>query len=649
MDSDFLDKINTFGGVSNQYNYTLDIASIVLYLMMIIVYLKRPHIKDRLHRIYIYLFTFSTLTPFFDILSSISVTNRMHPAFVITFTKFYYIGIQGITFVLLIYVLYQLDQYHKISFLKKILLCVPLGFMLLIILSNDFTDFMFSYTREDGYARGNLQFLSYLTALFYFGWTIIFITINRKAYDKYFVLNMWNISFINVGSIILQFIFPNTLIISFGFAISMVLLNLTSHTHNTSIDAHTGMMDRDSLFDIGTKMIYAKAPFTIIMIKLIDYDTLATIYGESYIKNLIRNISIKLRSFVNVGEAFKLTKNAFVLIIRNDDTVENIVTGIEQSFRDYWSIAEQQVHVSYLMTTVKYPDKMHNKDDLVSVISHFETIESNQNGLVPAEELHFRDLVFESKMEKAIRRGLENHYFTVYYQPMWRASDGKFLTAEALIRLEDPEMGFIPPDNFISVAEHCGYIVPIGNYILDQVCDFIEHHDMEKLGLEYIEVNLSVIQCMQKDFIDTVEQIIQKHGISKKYLCFEITETGSTYSNEVFLSNLKKLVGNGHELALDDFGTGYSNLQRMVTTDFKIVKFDKTITQRTCASDLLKDAFTKMIALFHSLSLRVVAEGVETQEQYDFLCGAGIDYIQGFYFSKPVPEEDFVVYLEDHN
>jgi len=635
--------------VTTNYNITLDIAAIILYALMIIIYLKRPHINDTLHKIYISLFTFTTLTPIFDILSSICIAHRAHTALVLIFTSFYYIGIQGITFCFLIYVLYQLDQYQKISHIKRHILIGPLLIMLVIILTNDMTGFVFSYNRQDGYTRGSLQFISYLVALFYFTWGICFIAKHRNAYDKRFVLNIWNISIINVISIILQFIFPNTLIISFGFAISMILLNLTSHTQNAAIDTRTGMMSRDSLFDIGTKMIYTKAPFTLVMVKLVDYDTLAAIYGEAYTNLLTTNISTKFCSFVKIGEAFKVTKNTFIFIVRDSTKEEQLYSDINSAFNESWNIAEQQVRVSYLMTSIKYPEKITSKDELVSVISHFEVIENGRTGFVPSDELHFRDIVYESKIEKAILRGIKDNNFSVYYQPMCQATNKKFLTAEALIRLNDPEMGFIPPDVFIPVAEHCGHILSIGNYVLDKVCEFIATHDMEKLGLEYIEVNLSVIQCMQNDFIQTIESIIEKHGIEKKYLCFEITETGSTYSNEVFLSNLKNLVTNGHELALDDFGTGYSNLQRMVTTDFNIIKFDKTMTQQTCSSEVLKTAFVKMIALFHSLSLRVVAEGVETQEQYDFLCNAGIDYIQGYYFSKPIPTNDFVEYLEKNN
>lgn len=222
------------------------------------------------------------------------------------------------------------------------------------------------------------------------------------------------------------------------------------------------------------------------------------------------------------------------------------------------------------------------------------------------------------------------------------------MTAEALVRLKDPKLGEISPTEFIPIAERSGLMITLGNYILEEVCKFISTHNMEELGLKYIEVNLSVVQCMQRDFMEIIHSTINKYKIDKKYICFEITETASNYAPEVFSTNLSMLVDDGHELALDDFGTGYGNLQRMVTTNFAIVKIDKEMIQQTCNSTQLKNAFAKMVSLFHSMNLRIVAEGVETEEQYNFLSKTGVDYIQGFYFSHAIPKDQFIQFLMDN-
>lgn len=188
-------------------------------------------------------------------------------------------------------------------------------------------------------------------------------------------------------------------------------------------------------------------------------------------------------------------------------------------------------------------------------------------------------------------------------------------------------------------------IIEIGSYVLESVCTFIENNDMEQLGLEYIEVNLSVIQCLQRDFISYVLYTMKKHHIAAKYICFEITETAANCSPKTFTQHLERLHQSGFELALDDFGTGYGNLQRLMTSPFSVVKMDKDTTEKSCSDEKLKVAMQAMFDILHRLGKVVVAEGVETKEQYEILCKAGCDYIQGYYFSKPIPEEELKGFL----
>lgn len=142
--------------------------------------------------------------------------------------------------------------------------------------------------------------------------------------------------------------------------------------------------------------------------------------------------------------------------------------------------------------------------------------------------------------------------------------------------------------------------------------------------------------------------ITSAHGVKSDLLSFEITETASNCAPVLFTENLNALRERGYRLALDDFGTGYANLQRLITSDFDIIKFDKEMTQRTCDDEKLHGLFEKMQNMFHSMDAKVVAEGVETEEQYLFFKEIGCDYIQGYYFSKALPESEFIEFMRTH-
>ncbi|MCF0130395.1 MAG: EAL domain-containing protein, partial [Pseudobutyrivibrio sp.] len=197
-------------------------------------------------------------------------------------------------------------------------------------------------------------------------------------------------------------------------------------------------------------------------------------------------------------------------------------------------------------------------------------------------------------------------------------------------------------------AEANGSIITIGNIVLEKVCEFISRDDWDELGLHSIEMNLSAAQILQRNFIKVVKNITEKYNIDKSQLNFEITETASNNAPAVFTENLSLLREEGYHLILDDFGSGYSNLQRLVTSEFDMIKFDKEMTQRTCDDYKLHDFFERMQNIFHSMGAKVVAEGVETKEQFEYLRSIGCDYIQGYYFSKAVPSDEFVAFIKSH-
>ena len=182
-----------------------------------------------------------------------------------------------------------------------------------------------------------------------------------------------------------------------------------------------------------------------------------------------------------------------------------------------------------------------------------------------ASELYDRNqLTIQNNIDSIIDRALENGSFQVYYQPIYSVKEGKFVSAEALIRLKDPQHGFISPETLIVAAEKSGAIHKIGEVVFEKVCQFIASKEFEQLGLDYIEINLSVSQIMNGDLPETLLSIMNEYKISPDKINLEITETAAAYAQRVMTENLEKLTLAGISFSLDDYGTGYSNMQRVI-------------------------------------------------------------------------------------
>ena len=202
----------------------------------------------------------------------------------------------------------------------------------------------------------------------------------------------------------------------------------------------------------------------------------------------------------------------------------------------------------------------------------------------------------------------------------------------------------VSPAVFIPAAERSGVIIPLGEMIIESVFRFLSKHDIEALGLDFIEINLSVAQCMDRELSNSVFRLQEKYGIDPRHIHFEITETTFDHISSVSRENLEKLSGAGYGFALDDYGTGYSNIQRLSRIEFNIIKIDKTLVDGldTENGNLI---MRNTVQMMHDMKKHVVIEGVETEKALETLAGMSSDFIQGYYYSKPLPEQEFMQFL----
>lgn len=629
------------------YNYDFDLCAIVLHLIVILTYLRSKHLNNAKSHIFIALLLFSFLTPVTDIISGYAIEHQLAGWFVQFITLAYYLTEQGATFCFFMYVCVQLEMRKLIPALRKTLMATPIFWSTAAIITNPIHGLLFSY--ENGvYTSGPFRVITYVIPYIYFLWGAIYCTKNKDMLDRKLRILMYIITVINLFPMLIQYFVPSLLIHSFAVSISVFMLFLTTENNQSVLDQVTGLANRSYLAESVTKMMYNKFPFTSILVRIADYDLMTTSYGIRNTEKMMVAIAKYLRSFVYAGNAFQINNSCFVLNLTFGRDPEEMKKKIYEGLNRVWTVDSIEMVCSSFVTSISYPENCPTRESYRAYLTYFQKMHRMRYGIVPTSELGIKDKIRENQVELAIERAVQDQSFEVYFQPICTNADRKFMTAEALVRLTDSELGTISPAEFIPLAESNGTIIHIGDFVLEQVCKFIASHDMDALGLHYLEMNLSTIQCLQRNFMETVDKITAKYQVPSHYICFEITETASNCSPAIFSDNLQQLKKRGYLLALDDFGTGYANLQRMITSDFDLVKFDKEMTQRACNDFKLHELFEKLLLMFHSLNIQVVAEGVETKEQFDFLKTVGNDYIQGFYFSPAIKPEEFVRFLEDN-
>ena len=296
----------------------------------------------------------------------------------------------------------------------------------------------------------------------------------------------------------------------------------------------------------------------------------------------------------------------------------------------------------------KCPEDIDNFQSLISFGTDFHEKLPYNGEVIHADGSTVKRMVsLLTGMDSIIERALANHGFHVYYQPIYSIEKKRFVSAEALLRLIDEKEGFISPEIFIPAAEKSGAIHKIGDYVLTEVFQFIASSEYKKLGLEYIEINLSVSQCMHHGLADSILESMSRYGVSSNQVNLEITESAASYDQSVMSENLEQLSAAGLTFSLDDYGTGYSNMYRIAALPLKIVKLDKTFVNNQ--NSKMWTILQNTVRMIKDLNMEIVVESIETEEMVKKFSDLKCDFIQGYFFSKPIPQREFVEFIDRWN
>jgi EAL domain-containing protein (putative c-di-GMP-specific phosphodiesterase class I) len=416
------------------------------------------------------------------------------------------------------------------------------------------------------------------------------------------------------------------------------------------VEDESGLFNRKGFVEIVRNHLRKQKSFRIVGVKLVGLKYLNQTIGYDNRMNLMIYISNEIRNICGYKNIFRISRTRFAIILPDDVNVQyEVIERIRNLFKESVSVpgSDTEIAVSVYITYLTCPADADNVEDVVDLI---ETSLSNFNDSdVGKVEKVNRYILAKRRRENQILQILKNAIrkseFDVYFQPIFSLKKNRFTTAEALIRLKNEELGYIGPDEFIPVAEKNGIILPIGEYVFEQVCRFLVKEKLWEKGIEYIHVNLSVVQCMQDKLYRQIISIMDAYNLDYSFINFEVTETAAIVSKETLLQNMNELMKRKIFFSLDDYGTGFSNTASLVNYPFCAIKLDKTLIWAAMEEEKAMSILEHTIKMVKSLGMKVVAEGVETEEQVRILENLDCDYIQGYLFSKPISSKNFVELL----
>lgn len=613
----------------------LQYAEIAITLLLLITNIRKNRIGSHETNLYMGIVFIAFLSACFDLGSIILIKNQeaVSPLFLYFVCRFYIVTLMWIAVIGFLYLI-SASKYSKFPKIMWGTVCLALIGTVIIFFTPIYlnVDPVFSY----GPAASATYFFTVVFILL----MVIALLRNRHRFSRRRILftsiwiGLW------VGSAVIQFLNPELLIVGFASGLGLMILYFELENPDSYIDRDTGLYNQYSLSIIEDQWRREEIRFgrTDLFLQTDRWNVSA---------DQVDAMIVKIASLLKKAKCKKVFHRSQCVFTIVDQNEYHIAKTIELVKKEIEKIQEKESGIRMQMIMLENSLLAETGADIDNLFNYYEA--NLVDEILKIDEAAIAVMKNEDETIEEIKSALREDRIEVFYQPIWSVKEEKFKSAEALVRIRAVDGTIIPPGKFIPVAEKSGLIDAIGHVVLDKTCEMISKDDTMKLGIKYIEVNLSVEQCEDPELNNKIMKTMRHHEVQPEQLNLEITESAEIKNRQILSKNMGLLADTGIAFSLDDFGTGQSNLDYIISMPVNIVKFDMTIIRAYFKQDRAKRIVTNITRMVHEMDMQVVCEGVEEKWQLDELVAMGADYIQGYYYSKPLPKEEFLEYIAREN
>ena len=635
-------------------NISFDIAAILLLYLLLLSTIFRKMTKSLTDRAFLASIVCAIFSSHFDILAVALDSFASANHFALYFAHTGYLMIHNAqTLLHIIFVISLTDTWHKVrkNRFLQLMLWLPYSVSFVLLATNPLTNLVFSI--ENGYRHESLFIILYIVVAFYIIADFCYIIHYRKQLRLRRIVSLCSMAVLCVAAIILHLIWTVQLTECFAVALSLFVVSIGVQRPEDYIDSFTGLL-KHSAYGYDMKRAFPNGKHVnIVMFNIGNYSTLRTMLGYEMTENMLFALAEKLREINKKLQCkailYYLDRGRFRMVF--SEKAREKSEAAAQAVLDTFS---QRLHFNGIdidfvpcVVLARCPEEIESFASLMAFGNDFdEKFHCVGKYLLAADVYNPNECSIQNNIDAIIDDAILNDKFEVYYQPIYSVHQKRFVSAEALLRLFDSNYGFISPELIIVAAEKSGAIHKIGDLVFEKVCRFIASDEYRQLGLDYIEVNLSVAQCMRGDLADKILSTIEKYHIDTNSINLEITETAISYSQQAMADNLDKLSGAGLSFSLDDYGTGYSNMKRLISLPLKLVKLDKSFVDEQ-NNPKVWVFLQNTVKMLKDMEMEIVVEGIETTELVEVFSSLDCDFIQGYFFSKPVSKDNFVDFILD--
>lgn len=633
-----------------QYNYDFEIASLVVMLIVLLHFLfVRQFPTDKTK-------TFSKLLLVcigecvFNIFSCIGIANAaLVPEVWNELFAFAFFALEGLcSYYIFRYVVVVCEFRKQGNLLLKAAGILPFVFFEAMVLLTPFIGF-FYYFKDGQYHQGFGAWYGYAYIDYYFLLNLVLVLIRRKVVNDRMKTIIFIYSATAVGVVVLQYMVRGLLLTSTANVIILLMLYLAMQNPDELLDTVTGVANEKAFIIQLKNMIEHKEKHAIITVYIRHFHHITSMLGFENGNQILADVGAYLVKTCGKFHVFHNTEDTFTILVDSENQRKELEEKIQKRFAAGWNIQKNNVVLNMAMIIQRHPQDFSTISEYRSMWEYLlERAKSAGNQTVFETNAQFLEKYrHRNKVELAVERAIQEKSFEVYYQPIYSLAEKRIVSLEALVRLHDKELGYISPEEFIPLAEKNGTVLQIGEQVLEECCKFLSKHVLsnESLGIQNIHVNVSAVQCLRQNLKETIFPVLEKFHIPPSMISLEITEGTAIRAPELMLRHMRELGKLGITFALDDYGSGNANCSYLIRFPFQKIKIDKEILWAYFEKKSARIVLQNEISTMKQLGLPVIVEGVENEEQRDEMERLGVDYIQGYYYGRPMPEMDCLRFI----
>ncbi|MBQ0099623.1 MAG: EAL domain-containing protein [Firmicutes bacterium] len=636
-----------------QYVYHFDISAIILTAMLIVIVYTRKAYPTKSFKCYIIMLWLNLIASSADLFSSFTLTNTsLYPLWLNYAVNIIYLISHNLTAVMFLLFIIAVIRGNYGILIEKIFLIVISVVIVGLVISTPWTGLIFSFNENLEYMHGVcmavLYALAFLTLLYAF---ILFLVYRKRLTAFQMFTDIVFLSLILIA-IVFQYFFPEILIESFVISITFMMTHFSLDNPSIYLYRNTYCYNQNAFNHTIEERLNYKEDFKILAFTFRDFTELRKKYGYDFSYEIIDKVlDIGLKAY-GQKRFYVLNNYIFAIELLNDDIHES-VAKINKLLRDNIDFYDKKISLvpNYCF--------IHNSNDINTLgevndameTMLFEIYKKTGETIIYDSSKDLDEHRRENEVVRFLREAILNDGFEIYYQPILDYKTRKYVCAEALVRLKKIDGINIFPDEFIPIAEKNGIISDIGEIVLEKVCRFFRDANLKIYGIKYLNINLSVSQIAEIGIGSLIDEYCKRYCLSPENINLEITETAMTSDEDfdIISKNVKDLIDKGYNFSLDDYGSGYSTAMYFAKIPFNNVKIDKGILWSAMEDETFNSVLENTIRGIKRVGRNCVVEGIENKKMEEKLIKMGCDMMQGYLYSKPLSEDEFINFVSEKN